>query len=133
MRERLGLAILLITHDVGIVAGVADRVAVMYAGRLVETGTVDEVLTEPAHPYTRALLAAVPRLDTAVMARMPAIPGAPPSALEPISGCPFHPRCEIARVPDPCVRVGPELAPLPSTGHACACHFAAVRAGEVAP
>jgi peptide/nickel transport system ATP-binding protein/oligopeptide transport system ATP-binding protein len=96
-RRATGLAVLLITHDLGVVARAADRVTVMYAGRLVEEAGVEEAFAEPLHPYTRALGRAVPRLGaTASGGRLEAIGGAPPSlgALPP--GCPYHPRCEHA-------------------------------------
>ncbi|GAB2856446.1 ABC transporter ATP-binding protein [Actinocorallia aurea] len=94
--EDLGLAVLLITHDLGIVAGFAHRVAVMYAGRLVEEGDVDAFYDKPRHPYGDALLASVPRVDRDPSARLPAIGGIPvtPSSLP--SGCAFHPRCPAA-------------------------------------
>ncbi|QYB02913.1 ABC transporter ATP-binding protein [Rhodococcus sp. USK10] len=93
-RER-GLGLLLITHDLGVVAGLADRVAVMYSGRIVEDRPVRALFADPLHPYTAGLLAAVPRLDVH-LPRMTTIPGAPPSpALRP-PGCPFHPRCPVA-------------------------------------
>ncbi|KRV46570.1 methionine ABC transporter ATP-binding protein [Wenjunlia vitaminophila] len=95
MKEETGMSMLLITHDVGVVAETADRVAVMYHGRVVEHGSVVDVLTRPAHAYTRALLSSVPRLD-APAHRLPAIPGTPPSLLTPITGCPFRPRCGFA-------------------------------------
>jgi len=118
LREQLGMAILLITHDLGVVARMAERVAVMYAGRLVETGTVDDLFRAPAHPYTAALLASAPRLDT--VERMEPIKGSPPSLISPPPGCPFHPRC--FRRGEVCSKVRPELTPgLP--GRAWACHY----------
>ncbi len=93
-RDR-GLALVLITHDLGVVAGATDRIAVMYAGRIVEHGAVGPVFADPGHPYTRGLLACLPRLDRrdAVQA---AIPGVPPSPLSLPPGCPFAPRCPLA-------------------------------------
>ncbi|MBE0578614.1 ABC transporter ATP-binding protein [Devosia sp.] len=91
-----GMAVLFITHDLGVVAEIADEVAVMYLGRIVERGPVREVLENPKHPYTRGLLASMPRLDGDFKAPLKAIPGmVPPPALRP-AGCPFHPRCEWA-------------------------------------
>jgi peptide/nickel transport system ATP-binding protein len=104
MRERFGLALLLITHDLGVVAGLADRVAVMYAGRIVEEGPVREVLERPAHPYTRALLASMP--GGAPGSRLAAIPGTVPDIAALPPGCAFGPRCPDhtaacdGRVPD---------------------------------
>ena len=91
-----GTSVLLITHDLGVVAEVADRVAVMYAGRIVEEGTRDEVLFAPQHPYTMGLLGSVPPLDGPVPERLPTIPGSPPSGVERPSGCGFRPRCAFA-------------------------------------
>jgi oligopeptide/dipeptide ABC transporter ATP-binding protein len=91
-----GTAVLLITHDLGVVAETCDRVAVMYAGRVVETASALELFEAPCHPYTRALLAAVPRLTDPIGGRLPAIPGQPPDILRLPGGCPFHPRCPDA-------------------------------------
>ncbi|SCF21852.1 ABC transporter ATP-binding protein [Micromonospora mirobrigensis] len=94
LQRRLGTAVVWITHDLGVVAGVADTVAVMYGGRIVEQGPVDAVFAAPGHPYTRALLAARPRPGGAGD-DLPAIPGAPPSPLELPAGCAFWPRCPV--------------------------------------
>jgi len=91
-RER-NLATILITHDLGVVAEVADRVMVMYAGRVVEEGTLDEIFYDPQHPYTWGLLGSLTRLDRPRPARLPQISGAPPSLLAPPTGCAFRPRC----------------------------------------
>ena len=125
VRRRTHSALILITHDFGVVAGVADRVAVMYAGRVVESGTVDQVLLEPAHPYTRGLLASMPRLEQE-HDRLTRIPGQPPSLIDVPSGCPFHPRCPYAKLPDPCAASVPEMRTVESEGpaHPAACHFA---------
>ncbi|MBB3952324.1 ABC transporter ATP-binding protein [Aureimonas jatrophae] len=90
-----GTALVLITHDLGVVAGVATRIAVMYAGRVVEEGTVDDVFQAPAHPYTAALLASIPRVDRDAETVEP-IPGRPPNLIHPPKGCAFHPRCRAA-------------------------------------
>jgi oligopeptide/dipeptide ABC transporter ATP-binding protein len=95
LREELGMAILIVTHDMGVVAKMADRMLVMYAGRAVEAGRVEQVFESPAHPYTRALLNAMPRLDHTGEA-LQAIVGAPPSPQNIPPGCPFHPRCAMA-------------------------------------
>ncbi|WP_324770457.1 ABC transporter ATP-binding protein [Pokkaliibacter plantistimulans] len=92
LRKRHGMSVLLITHDMGAVARLADRMLIMYAGRAAEIGDVEEVFTTPAHPYTKALLSSIPSLR-APGARLEAIPGTPPMPDEKISGCPFHPRC----------------------------------------
>jgi oligopeptide/dipeptide ABC transporter ATP-binding protein len=91
-RER-GLSTILITHDLGVVAEVADRVMVMYAGRIVEQGTLDEVFYDPQHPYTWGLLGSITRLDRPRPQRLPQIAGSPPSLLDLPQGCPFRPRC----------------------------------------
>ena len=96
-RREFGMAILFITHDLGIVAHLADKVAIMYAGRIVERGDVRAIFHRPSHPYTRALLAAVPRLgDLDRQRRLTAIAGSVPSIFEPLPGCPFQPRCAHA-------------------------------------
>ncbi len=97
MKEEIDSSILLITHDLGVVAGLADRVMVMYAGREAEVGTTHEVFYETRHPYTLGLLASMPRLDDTGVERLRPIRGAPPSLLNPPSGCAFHPRCDFAR------------------------------------
>jgi len=123
IQERTSSAVVLITHDLGVVAGVADRVLVMYAGRPVELGSVDEIFYDPKHPYTRGLLGSLPRLDGVETARLVRIKGQPPSLLRPPSGCAFHPRCDHARLPGPCDRDRPEMAEI-GAGHLSACHFA---------
>ncbi|HEX3622257.1 MAG TPA: ABC transporter ATP-binding protein [Acidimicrobiales bacterium] len=125
VRRRTHSALVLITHDFGVVAGVADRVVVMYAGKVVESGTVEEVLLHPAHPYTKGLLASMPTLDREEE-RLARIPGQPPSLIDVPSGCAFHPRCPYAQLPDPCASALPELRPSPGAaadGHRSACHF----------
>ncbi len=121
LQRRVGAAILLITHDLGVVAEVAERVIVMYAGRKVEEAPVARLFARPAHPYTRGLLAAVPRLDAGARVRLAEIPGQVPSLLQPITGCAFAERCSLAG--DPCRAIAPamrEIAP----GHFVACHYA---------
>ncbi len=104
LRQDLGLAIVLITHDLGVVAGMADRIAVMYGGRVVEAGSAEEIFYTTRHPYTRGLIAAVPVLDRPTEALVP-IEGTPPSIWARPSGCAFHPRCPeataICRAEDP--------------------------------
>ena len=96
LTSEAGSAVIFITHDLGVVAGLADRVAVMYAGRLVEIGPVADVFAEPAHPYTRALLASLPRLEQ--NGRLAPVPGQPPSLFDLPPGCAFHPRCPAAEI-----------------------------------
>jgi oligopeptide/dipeptide ABC transporter ATP-binding protein len=124
LRERFGLAILLITHDLGVVAETADRIAVMYAGRIVECGPLREVFAHPAHPYTRGLLRVAPTLEGTRGTRLPVIPGTAPNPGEALPGCWFEPRCE-ARVPQ-CVAAVPALLEV-AQGRGSRC----VRAGEV--
>ncbi|TSJ61110.1 ABC transporter ATP-binding protein [Starkeya sp. 3C] len=95
LREERGMAIVLITHDLGLVAGLADRMSVLYAGRVTERGPVEPLFATPRHPYTASLLAAVPSIDD-VSERLHAIPGTPPSLADRPPGCPFEPRCGFA-------------------------------------
>jgi oligopeptide/dipeptide ABC transporter ATP-binding protein len=124
VRRRTHSALVLITHDFGVVAGVADRVLVMYAGKVVESGTAEQVLLHPAHPYTRGLLASMPRLEQEER-RLLRIAGQPPSLIDVPTGCAFHPRCPFARLPDPCATAVPELRSTADsdTEHQAACHF----------
>ncbi|MGQ0825822.1 MAG: ABC transporter ATP-binding protein [Actinomycetota bacterium] len=136
IQDRTRTSVLLITHDLGVVAGLADRVVVMYAGRHVEAGTVDDIFYTPGHPYTRGLLASLPRLDRpSRRERLHRIKGQPPSLVHVPSGCAFHPRCPVATDLDgACFRVRPDLEYL-TTDHRSACHFAATldeRFAEVA-
>jgi oligopeptide/dipeptide ABC transporter ATP-binding protein len=96
LRDETGAAVILVTHDLGVVADIADRVAVMYAGRLVEQGTLDEIFYDPQHPYTWGLLGSITRVDRPRPQRLPAIAGAPPSLADRPQGCHFRPRCPHA-------------------------------------
>jgi len=96
LREQVGMAIIWITHNLGVVAGLAERVIVMYAGLIVEEALVDALYEDPRHPYTAALLAALPRVDRRRDRRLQSIPGAPPNLVVEPHGCPFAPRCEFA-------------------------------------
>ncbi len=117
-----GAALLLITHDLGVIAGQADRVLVMYAGRVVESGPVEEIFYAPRMPYTLGLLGSVPRLDERRQ-RLHPISGAPPSALTMPPGCPFAPRCPLAAAV--CEAEEPPLAGTGTAGHLSACHVSA--------
>jgi oligopeptide/dipeptide ABC transporter ATP-binding protein len=123
IQDRTKSSIILITHDLGVVAGVADRVLVMYAGRQVELATVDDLFYNPRHPYARGLLASLPRVDGRRDARLNRIAGQPPSLIMVPPGCAFHPRCNDAVVPTPCQTERPELREI-DAGHLSACHFA---------
>ena len=116
-RRDRGMALVLITHDLGVIAGMADRVCVMYAGRIVEEGSTDQVF-EPRHPYTLGLLRSVPRIDGELSQRMHSIPGVPPPLSNLPSGCPFMPRCSLAELR---CEEDPVLEPCGSAGHLAAC------------
>jgi peptide/nickel transport system ATP-binding protein/oligopeptide transport system ATP-binding protein len=119
MREELGTAVMLITHDMGVVSEMADWVLVMYAGRLVEYTNAYELFTNPEHPYTTGLIASIPQLDGRVE-ELYAIPGNVPMLSDLPSGCPFHPRCPFAR--EQCRKAKPEIAPVPGNEyHQVAC------------
>ena len=118
LRRETGSAVLLITHDMGVVSESADRVAVMYAGRIVEAGAVTQVFAEPRHPYTAMLLRTIPRLDRPRKVALPAISGAVPDIRDWPQGCRFHPRCPLAT--DRCRIEAPPLAQV-EPGHDTAC------------
>ncbi len=120
LQEEHGTGVVLITHDLGVVAETADEVAVMYAGRIVEHGPLDTVLDTPEHPYTWGLLQSIPRLDSPRTERLNPIAGLPPSLINVPSGCPFHPRCPYAF--SVCPRVVPPLVDS-QPGHSVACHL----------
>ncbi|HAE50175.1 MAG TPA: peptide ABC transporter ATP-binding protein, partial [Tistrella mobilis] len=119
-RDR-GLAMVFISHDLGVVGHLAHRVAVLYLGRVVETGPVDAVFGAPAHPYTRALLDAVPVAHPGLRRPRLRLQGEPPSILNPPAGCAFHPRCPLAE--DICHRQRPEPSARTTARHLAACHF----------
>jgi peptide/nickel transport system ATP-binding protein len=119
MKSRLGMAVMLITHAMGVVAETAQRVAVMYAGKVVEEAPVGELFARPRHPYTQGLIRSIPRLDRAGRkVRLEAIPGVVPSLLDPAPGCRFAPRCRFAMVA--CTRATPDLREI-GPGHKVAC------------
>ena len=115
-------ATILITHDLGVVAELADRVAVMYAGRIVETADVETLFARPRHPYTLGLLASLPRLDMDLR-RLSPIPGQPPSLIDVPPGCPFHPRCRLSHGRERCRTERPPLYATDRPGQRAACHY----------
>ena len=119
--EETGAAMVLITHDLGVVAGVADRVLVMYAGRPVEIGSVEDIYYEPRMPYSLGLLGSLPRLDSTGRERLTPIVGSPPSLVNLPPGCPFTPRCPLAQ--DICEQEEPDLFVTTAASHVAACHF----------
>jgi peptide/nickel transport system ATP-binding protein len=120
LRGELGMGIVIVTHDLGVVAEMADQIAVMYAGRIVETAPTETLLARPEHPYTWGLLRSIPTLDGPRVEQLAPIPGSPPSLIDPPSGCHFHPRCAYAQ-PDH-ARIDPELRPLSADpAHKVAC------------
>jgi peptide/nickel transport system ATP-binding protein len=126
LQSEFGTAIIMITHDLGVISQVADDVLVMYAGRVVESGRVEDVLSRPAHPYTWGLLSSVPRLGS-TDAELVAIRGTPPSLIGLPPGCPFRPRCDYAAqvLDGACETLMPEL--LPALATKSRCHLDAVR------
>jgi oligopeptide/dipeptide ABC transporter ATP-binding protein len=129
VQENTSAAILLITHDLGVVAGVADRVLVMYAGKPVEIGDTDAIYYDPRMPYTLGLLGSLPRLDAKGDEQLTPIRGAPPSLINLPPGCPFSPRCPMSR-PN-CDTDEPALRPVAGVDHVAACHYAEELAGDV--
>ncbi|RVU19535.1 ABC transporter ATP-binding protein [Streptomyces antnestii] len=129
LQQEFGSAIIMITHDLGVVANMADDLLVMYAGRAVERGSVREVLKAPEHPYTWGLLGSMPRLNSDVNEPLLPIPGSPPSLLNPPSGCAFHPRCAFTDKVDGgrCKEDRPELP----AGRGSACHLTADQKQQV--
>ncbi|MFE1414869.1 ABC transporter ATP-binding protein [Streptomyces sp. NPDC085524] len=120
LRERFGTGLLFVTHDLDLAAAISDRVCVMYAGRIVETGPAEVLFARPRHPYTAALLASTPRLE-APRGRLTAIDGQPPDLRQALHGCPFAARCPLAT--EVCDTQAPQPLPAPGTpGHQAACH-----------
>jgi peptide/nickel transport system ATP-binding protein len=120
LKDRLKMAVVWITHDLALIAGLADRIAVLYAGTVVEDAPVDAIFDRPTHPYTRALLASLPTLAGAAMERLPSISGTPPEPGRRPPGCPFAPRC--GSVQPSCIQAVPKLQPMPGDArHKVAC------------
>jgi oligopeptide/dipeptide ABC transporter ATP-binding protein len=127
MREEFGMSLILITHDLGVVAGMCERIVVMYAGRIVEEASASEIFHRPVHPYTIGLLQSVPRLDEAQKEKLKPVKGQPPDLTRPPPGCAFEPRCAFRK--DRCREEAPPLVPRPGGGR-IACHvFEEIRAG----
>jgi oligopeptide/dipeptide ABC transporter ATP-binding protein len=120
-RAETGAALILITHDLGVIAGHADRICVMYAGKLVEKGSVEDVFYRPRMPYTLGLLGSLPRIDASEQHRLTPIVGTPPSLLNLPPGCPFTPRCPLAK--DRCEAEEPELTKADGADQLAACHY----------
>jgi oligopeptide transport system ATP-binding protein len=118
LRSELGMAVILITHDLGVVAGLADKINVMYAGYIVESAPADELFKNPRHPYTLGLLRSIPRIDEPRREKLVPIEGLPPDLIDTPPGCPFQPRCVYAI--DRCREENPSLEPV-SRGHTIAC------------
>jgi len=119
LRQKLGMAIIWITHDLGVIAGIADRVMVMYAGQVVEEGPVGEIFSDPQHPYTQALLKTVPAVRGPRAEKLQVIEGQPPIMHEAPDACSFRNRCQYAF--DRCGEANPALAPVHAPGHRAAC------------
>ena len=128
-QKETNAATILITHDLGMIAEMADRVIVMYAGRVVEAGDIQTVFHEPRHPYTVGLLESLPRIEADEQWLRP-IPGQPPSLINIPPGCPFHPRCFLRQGREKCVAEVPPLRPVGAPGQVSACHYAEELAGH---
>jgi peptide/nickel transport system ATP-binding protein/oligopeptide transport system ATP-binding protein len=134
LRRKLGMAIIWITHDLGVIAGIADRVMVMYGGQIVEHAPVRELFANPQHPYTRALLQTIPRITGERETRLKVIEGQPPILTGPLTACPFRARCEYRH--DTCDNLNPQRRPVDGQpigqGHDVACHWHAPARQELA-
>jgi peptide/nickel transport system ATP-binding protein len=128
LKDKMQMAVVWITHDLALIAGLADRIAVLYAGTVVEDAPVSAIFERPTHPYTRGLLASLPTLAGAAMERLPSIGGTPPEPGRRPPGCPFAPRC--AHAVAACAEAVPRLAPVPGSDprHRVACPVMTERA-----
>jgi peptide/nickel transport system ATP-binding protein len=131
LQQEYGSAVIIITHDLGVVAELSDDILVMYAGRCAEYGSAEEIFGRPGHPYTWGLLGSMPRLDVRRSERLLPIQGTPPSLINVPSGCPFHPRCGYAELTGG--QAATEVPPLREVepGHLVACHLTAQRQREL--
>jgi peptide/nickel transport system ATP-binding protein len=128
LQSEFGSAVIVITHDLGVVAELSDDILVMYAGRVAEYGPAADIFGRPGHPYTWGLLASMPRLDRDRTTRLIPIPGTPPSLIKVPSGCPFHPRCRYTDLTEGrCPTEVPPLRELATPGHEAACHLTAAQ------
>ncbi len=126
LQQEFGSAVIIITHDLGVVAELADDILVMYAGRVAEYGSAADIFGQPEHPYTWGLLASMPRIDRERLTRLVPIPGTPPSLIRVPPGCPFHPRCRYTGLTGGrCDKEVPPLREIATPGHAAACHLTA--------
>jgi peptide/nickel transport system ATP-binding protein len=126
LQSEFGSAVIIITHDLGVVAELSDDILVMYAGRVAEYGAGEDIFNRPGHPYTWGLLSSMPRLDRDRTARLIPIAGTPPSLIRVPPGCPFHPRCQYTGLTHGrCDTEVPPLRPVASLGHEAACHLTA--------
>jgi peptide/nickel transport system ATP-binding protein len=126
LQTEFNSAVIMITHDLGVVAELSDDILVMYAGRVAEYGTAEDIFKRPGHPYSWGLLGSMPRLDRARSARLIPIPGIPPSLIKVPSGCPFHPRCQYTGLTHGrCDTEVPPLREVAKLGHQAACHLTA--------
>jgi oligopeptide/dipeptide ABC transporter ATP-binding protein len=134
LREQYEMSMIIITHDMGVVAEAADEIAVMYAGQIVEQSSAEELFDHPEHPYTEALLGALPQLEGAGVrqARLTAIPGRPPDLVDLPDACRFAPRCPYANPNDECAKHVPELREVRSGHLVRSAHPASERAGKLA-
>ena len=132
LQKEFGSAVIMITHDLGVVAEIADELLVMYAGRCIERGPAEKIFYEPEHPYTWGLLGSMPRIDREQTDRLVPVKGSPPSLINVPSGCAFHPRCPYAEVPADgiCRTERPELHKV-GEGHHAACHLSRVQRDKI--
>jgi peptide/nickel transport system ATP-binding protein len=130
LQQEFRSAVIIITHDLGVVAELSDDILVMYAGRVAEYGTATDIFSQPGHPYTWGLLASTPRIDRERIARLVPIPGTPPSLIRVPQGCPFHPRCRYADLNGGRSETEvPQLREV-SSGHLAACHLTAAQRAQ---
>jgi oligopeptide/dipeptide ABC transporter ATP-binding protein len=123
--DQLGITLMLITHDLSVVAETCEKVIIMYAGKIVETGSVVDIFRNPLHPYSQGLIASIPSMERSRDQTLESIPGSPPNLLDPPPACRFHPRCKYAQ--DLCRTKDPPLEKVKGTDRLAACHLVAGR------